>query len=53
VHALARVGLTPRLAGRGVVSGQDPAAGTPVETGSPVRLWLDRQPPVVEAPSQP
>jgi cell division protein FtsI (penicillin-binding protein 3) len=53
VHALTRVGLTPRLAGRGVVSVQDPTAGAPVETGSPVRLWLDRQPPVVEAPSQP
>ncbi len=42
VHALARAGFTPHLAGRGVVTAQDPMAGTPLDPGVPVRLWLDR-----------
>jgi cell division protein FtsI (penicillin-binding protein 3) len=45
VRTLARVGLAPRLAGNGVVTAQDPMAGTPFDPGAPVRLWLDREPP--------
>ncbi len=43
VRQLARAGLAPRVAGRGVVSAQDPMAGTPLEPGMSVRLWLDRE----------
>jgi cell division protein FtsI/penicillin-binding protein 2 len=39
---LARLGLVPRLTGDGIVIDQDPAAGAPLEPGSPCRLWLDR-----------
>jgi cell division protein FtsI (penicillin-binding protein 3) len=55
VRALARVGLAPRLAGSGVVTAQDPMAGTPIEPGTPVRLWLDREvpPPPVEPVTEP
>jgi cell division protein FtsI (penicillin-binding protein 3) len=42
--ALARLGLTPTLFGSGLVYRQKPAAGTPLETGARVTLWLDRQP---------
>lgn len=49
VRALARVGLAPRLAGLGVVTAQDPMAGTPIDPGGPVRLWLDREAPLPAA----
>lgn len=42
VHTLARAGFTPHVAGRGVVAVQDPMAGTALDPGVPVRLWLDR-----------
>lgn len=48
VRALARVGLTPRVAGRGVVAAQEPTAGSPLEPGTSVRLWLDREPPALQ-----
>jgi cell division protein FtsI (penicillin-binding protein 3) len=44
---LVRLGLVPRLAGDGIVIGQDPAAGTVLEPGRPCRLWLDRFVPTV------
>jgi cell division protein FtsI (penicillin-binding protein 3) len=42
LRALARVGLTARLAGDGVVIAQDPPAGTPIEPGHPATLRLGR-----------
>lgn len=55
VHMLARAGFSPRVAGRGVVTAQDPMAGTPMDPGAPVRLWLDRDAPLppVDAAAQP
>ena len=43
-----QAGLAPRLAGRGVVTAQDPMAGTPLDSGAPVRLWLDRDAQLIE-----
>ena len=43
VRALARAGFTPQVAGRGVVTAQDPMAGTALGPGTSVRLWLDRE----------
>jgi cell division protein FtsI (penicillin-binding protein 3) len=51
VHTLARAGFTPRLAGHGVVTAQDPMAGTALDPGASVRLWLDRNAPL--PPSEP
>jgi cell division protein FtsI (penicillin-binding protein 3) len=45
VRMLSRAGFTPHVAGTGVVAVQDPIAGEPIEPGTAVRLWLDRQPP--------
>jgi len=42
---LARLGLTPRTRGTGVVVAQQPPAGAPVEQGSACTLVLDRHPP--------
>lgn len=53
VRTLARVGLTPKVAGNGVVTTQDPIAGSPLESGTSIRLWLDRDAPVPEAATQP
>ena len=55
VRALARAGFTPQVAGRGVVTAQDPMAGTALGPGTSVRLWLDRElpPPPVDTASQP
>jgi cell division protein FtsI/penicillin-binding protein 2 len=55
VRTLARAGFTPRLAGQGVVTAQDPMAGTALDPGTFVRLWLDRDapPPPVESATQP
>jgi cell division protein FtsI/penicillin-binding protein 2 len=56
VRTLARAGFTPRLAGRGVVTAQDPMAGTALDPGAPVRLWLDREapaPPPADPATQP
>ncbi|MBK5296283.1 MAG: transpeptidase family protein [Vicinamibacteria bacterium] len=55
VRTLARAGFTPRLAGQGVVTAQDPMAGTPLDPGTSVRLWLDREAstPSVDPATQP
>ncbi len=55
VRTLARAGFTPRLAGRGVVTAQDPMAGTALDPGTSVRLWLDRETPTppVDPAAQP
>jgi beta-lactam-binding protein with PASTA domain len=45
VRTLARAGFMPRLAGQGVVTAQDPMAGTALDPGMSVRLWLDRDTP--------
>ena len=42
--ALTRLGLTPKVRGSGLVVSQRPAAGTPVESGGVVTLWLSREP---------
>jgi cell division protein FtsI (penicillin-binding protein 3) len=43
IRALARAGMSARVAGQGVVTVQDPMAGTALEAGASVRLWLDRE----------
>jgi beta-lactam-binding protein with PASTA domain len=43
LRALARVGLTVRLQGAGVVVDQEPEPGAPIERGASVTLWLERQ----------
>jgi cell division protein FtsI (penicillin-binding protein 3) len=43
VRTLARLGLVPRMKGSGFVAGQQPAAGAPIDTTSPVGLQLERQ----------
>ena len=45
VRALARAGMSARVAGQGVVTAQDPMAGAALEPGASVRLWLDRDAP--------
>jgi cell division protein FtsI (penicillin-binding protein 3) len=54
-RTLARAGFMPRLAGQGVVTAQDPMAGTALDPGTSVRLWLDREPPtpLVDPATQP
>jgi cell division protein FtsI (penicillin-binding protein 3) len=42
VRRLARLGLVARLTGTGTVIDQDPAAGSPIESGRTCRLWLER-----------
>lgn len=44
VHELARLGLTPRVRGVGVVVEQQPEPGTPLEPGLTCTLVLDRSP---------
>ena len=44
VRALARLGMSTRLVGSGVVVRQEPDAGTPIDRTLPARLWLQRQP---------
>jgi cell division protein FtsI (penicillin-binding protein 3) len=44
VHELARLGLTPRVRGVGVVVDQQPAPGAPFEPGTQCTLVLDRDP---------
>jgi membrane peptidoglycan carboxypeptidase len=48
LRVLSRLGLTPRMAGEGVVIGQDPPPGSPVEPGGPCRLSLGRLSPGVQ-----
>ncbi len=42
LHILTRLGVTPRVAGEGVVIEQDPLPGSPVEPGGACRLTLGR-----------
>jgi beta-lactam-binding protein with PASTA domain len=42
LRILMRLGLTPRVAGEGVVIEQDPLPGSPVEPGGACRLALGR-----------
>jgi cell division protein FtsI (penicillin-binding protein 3) len=44
IHELARLGLTPRLKGTGVVVGQSPEPGTLLEPGTACTLELTRAP---------
>jgi cell division protein FtsI/penicillin-binding protein 2 len=44
MRALARLGVTARIVGDGVVVSQDPLPGTPLEDGSQCRLVLARAP---------
>jgi cell division protein FtsI (penicillin-binding protein 3) len=43
LHALAQLGMTPKVRGHGQVTAQDPAAGSPIDIGITATLWLDRQ----------
>ena len=45
LRALAKVGMTARLEGVGLVVGQTPAPGVPLERGATCTLTLDRDPP--------
>jgi cell division protein FtsI (penicillin-binding protein 3) len=42
IGALARLGITARVSGSGVVVAQDPAPGSLLDPGASVRLWLGR-----------
>lgn len=42
LHILVRLGVTPRVAGEGVVIEQDPRPGSPVEPGGACRITLGR-----------
>jgi len=42
LRVLARIGITPRMTGDGIVVEQDPAPGTPVDFGAACRLGLAR-----------
>jgi cell division protein FtsI (penicillin-binding protein 3) len=44
VRVLARLGMSPRLHGAGVVVQQRPAAGTPMDASTVATLWLERHP---------
>jgi cell division protein FtsI (penicillin-binding protein 3) len=44
IAALARIGMTARMHGTGIVFDQRPEPGWPAEGRSTLELWLDRQP---------
>ena len=50
IRALARLGLTARLHGTGLVADQRPEPGTPLEGRTSCELWLDRE---LQAGTQP
>ncbi len=50
VHELVRLGLTPRVSGQGLVVGQTPAPGSPIEPGGLATLTLVRVPPAALVP---
>ena len=52
VHALVRLGFSPRLRGAGAVVNQRPAAGAPLDLTDTPTLWLDRRPPPEAAPGE-
>jgi cell division protein FtsI (penicillin-binding protein 3) len=43
LHTLARLGMTPKVRGTGLVTVQEPAAGAPIDFGITATLWLERQ----------
>ena len=43
IHELARLGLTARMQGTGVVIAQEPPAGSPIDAGATCTLVLDRK----------
>ena len=43
LRTLARLGLTGKLHGAGIVVAQQPEAGTPIEHGASSTLWLERR----------
>jgi cell division protein FtsI (penicillin-binding protein 3) len=43
LQALARMGLTSRIHGAGLVAEQQPEAGSPIDLGVTATLWLQRQ----------
>jgi cell division protein FtsI (penicillin-binding protein 3) len=43
IRALARIGVTPRLRGAGIVMDQEPEAGSPLDGRPSCVLWLERQ----------
>jgi membrane peptidoglycan carboxypeptidase len=49
-RALARLGLTARMHGTGIVSHQRPEPGTPINARTTCELWLVRQPVVIDPP---
>jgi cell division protein FtsI (penicillin-binding protein 3) len=55
LKALVRLGMRPRITGRGVVVRQEPAPGTSLEESASSSLWLDRTPlaPSAEVEAQP
>jgi cell division protein FtsI (penicillin-binding protein 3) len=46
LQALARLGMSPRLHGDGLVVEQRPAPGTPIDGDVTATLWLEREPPI-------
>jgi cell division protein FtsI (penicillin-binding protein 3) len=46
VRLLSRLGVTAKLHGTGLVSEQRPVAGSPLDAGADVALWLQRDPSV-------
>ena len=53
VHELVRLGLTPRVRGLGIVVGQEPDPGAPIEPGTTCTLVLDRDPHAALVPGVP
>ena len=53
VHELARLGLTPRVRGVGIVVDQHPAPGAPLEPGTLCTLVLERDPQPALVPGVP
>ena len=43
LRVLGKLGVTGRLRGSGLVVQQEPAAGSPLDSGDAVTLWLQRQ----------
>jgi membrane peptidoglycan carboxypeptidase len=50
---LARLGMTPKVHGSGLVVNQRPVAGTPLESGGVVTLWLSRERPQLRSEDPP
>jgi len=53
VHELARLGLTPRVSGVGIVVDQRPLPGSPLEPGTLCTLVLERDPQAALVPGVP